>query len=1546
MGDSGTFSSPVADMTATPSATTMAATTSDLMDDSGSTGAEESTVTMAISPTSSSRPSTSQLETNTDTTSSVVLRDSFTDPGMDLTQFPMQHATDQLPGSHVAMTTTEKDTLTTDQFVSTVMLYSTVGVEKNSGGSESISAPVGVSRSSEFLEEASSELDIKLTTTVSMPQSGDSIDKAVKTDSSVSSSVSVQSTHSDFLVIDPLSGTKSSSVSVKGIIQTTSLSGSSDVQAHSSAIGLVPQVSRPQPSATSQELYSTYTPAQTLYTSGNTGLDTSFMQTSSPSLPPPTHKPVQTSSEGQSTILGHGLPDYILYAGVPAIGVGLFIFLLICIICICRRKHKASKSSPSKAQSSDMWVNHAQADITLTTRKPGSSLEDGIPFKPNIGCTTYEAVFDFNGSHGNHLTLKQGDLVYVSRKEDNGWWQGSHGGMSGWFPSNYVQAAPQDKLEEDNEVLMHGEDVTSFNLGRATPTNLRVSTLSEQEIEAEPIYCKIQHKDKQSVCSQGSNRSSSVTPTKPEANHPGYAAPLQQKHGNSAEHSSPHGIPYVAKFPFEARNLGELTINKGDLIHCREEGKHGWIRGTNNNTNKEGWCPASYVEKVVHEVTPDPASYQQLEANTDVVERQDLVGIVHHAIHSFDGEKAGDLQFEHGDYITVFQVLENGWWLGSKDKTVGWFPGSHVEMIDHPSSSPSPSTVCSESQGSLETSHELSEAVQDIPGPSTPTKHKPTRKAPPPPLKIVNSNFKPDNSSTTGNCNVNDQNLKSDHSKKAHAPDSKIPGLAGSKSLKIPRPKVAPPPPPIRQDDKPPTDDSVKDGIESSKARIDMDVEDISGSKQKVKPALPKRFIKPKLVTVPRGEVKLPDNREVGNGDVKLRAPPPLKPLAPKLGPIRAKLSAPKSHEDHVQSEEEEGAYFHITPQRRFDPILRQESSDDNIDRAESPPYRSMASFGNTFGKPPEEKIPIFSSFNHVPKEPASQLDMESRENDGSKNKITVSEDTLSKNHDDQKQQEKTQILKNELEEDTAIQYENSKEKMKPKSGIPVTPKMKPSKLQPPKHSLPEAHEPATSCEVENMEDNRVQGLHKVPCPESSDIPVSKSEESDEKPAAKEQDNMAPNEQLNITDNKPKGEHDNEVKVSDERPRADSFGRPPVAPKPKSKGLVKPKVYSKDIGVDIKALSEEMTEKQDKQETQDMVTVEKAKTPIDSIPNRQRTNSENESKISSRGRSDSESESRLPLSSSKTQKSPQVRGRKSNIPSPGIRNRSKENSKVHREENERGNSSCDQNKVDKSTTDVKSTTVSAPNDPDSLRNRSYSPAGRTGIPMSVRHRSNSPAGKSGIPPPGSPLKSPKQKSSALVQPKKITNGHDKPVNSISHNPAHGEPVAKSGQEMNEENTQNDSPSSVSKPDRPSKPSRKQGSQDGKPPKHGKSLLPVIHKSMEANVGSHNGVSSPSAGTKAKRGIPVAKQKRSPGPKNSSAEENHSSEPNKGSLFQATKSYTAQNDGELTFAAGTFVKELSDCDRAGWYVGMLADGTTGLYPGNHFQPSPVAAQSEA
>ena len=62
------------------------------------------------------------------------------------------------------------------------------------------------------------------------------------------------------------------------------------------------------------------------------------------------------------------------------------------------------------------------------------------------GCVTYEAVFDFPGELDTHLTLRQGDVVHVHRKEDNGWWRGTVADKTGWFPSNYVQAVLHGRL--------------------------------------------------------------------------------------------------------------------------------------------------------------------------------------------------------------------------------------------------------------------------------------------------------------------------------------------------------------------------------------------------------------------------------------------------------------------------------------------------------------------------------------------------------------------------------------------------------------------------------------------------------------------------------------------------------------------------------------------------------------------------------------------------------------------------------------------------------------------------------------------------------------------------------------------------------------------------------------------------------------------------------------------------------------------------------------------------------------------------------------------
>ncbi|KAI9480354.1 MAG: hypothetical protein EXX96DRAFT_481652 [Benjaminiella poitrasii] len=48
------------------------------------------------------------------------------------------------------------------------------------------------------------------------------------------------------------------------------------------------------------------------------------------------------------------------------------------------------------------------------------------------------ALYDFEAVNPEELNLRQGDIIIVTKKEDNGWWEGSLNGQSGVFPANYV----------------------------------------------------------------------------------------------------------------------------------------------------------------------------------------------------------------------------------------------------------------------------------------------------------------------------------------------------------------------------------------------------------------------------------------------------------------------------------------------------------------------------------------------------------------------------------------------------------------------------------------------------------------------------------------------------------------------------------------------------------------------------------------------------------------------------------------------------------------------------------------------------------------------------------------------------------------------------------------------------------------------------------------------------------------------------------------------------------------------------------------------------
>ncbi|XP_073988103.1 rho-type guanine nucleotide exchange factor isoform X2 [Rhodnius prolixus] len=58
-----------------------------------------------------------------------------------------------------------------------------------------------------------------------------------------------------------------------------------------------------------------------------------------------------------------------------------------------------------------------------------------------------QAVYSFKGKNNDELCFKKGDIITVTQLEEGGWWEGTLGEKTGWFPSNYVK---EYKVQSDN----------------------------------------------------------------------------------------------------------------------------------------------------------------------------------------------------------------------------------------------------------------------------------------------------------------------------------------------------------------------------------------------------------------------------------------------------------------------------------------------------------------------------------------------------------------------------------------------------------------------------------------------------------------------------------------------------------------------------------------------------------------------------------------------------------------------------------------------------------------------------------------------------------------------------------------------------------------------------------------------------------------------------------------------------------------------------------------------------------------------------------------
>lgn len=70
---------------------------------------------------------------------------------------------------------------------------------------------------------------------------------------------------------------------------------------------------------------------------------------------------------------------------------------------------------------------------------PPRAAAAAAPPPPKPKQKTAKCTFDYDAVNEDELTLKVGDIVVVTKQEDEGWWEGEFNGKHGVFPSNFVE---------------------------------------------------------------------------------------------------------------------------------------------------------------------------------------------------------------------------------------------------------------------------------------------------------------------------------------------------------------------------------------------------------------------------------------------------------------------------------------------------------------------------------------------------------------------------------------------------------------------------------------------------------------------------------------------------------------------------------------------------------------------------------------------------------------------------------------------------------------------------------------------------------------------------------------------------------------------------------------------------------------------------------------------------------------------------------------------------------------------------------------------------
>ncbi|XP_063893242.1 uncharacterized protein LOC110378155 isoform X7 [Helicoverpa armigera] len=220
------------------------------------------------------------------------------------------------------------------------------------------------------------------------------------------------------------------------------------------------------------------------------------------------------------------------------------------------------------------------------------------PKKPAVVEGRARAKFDFTAQTNLELPLKKGEVVVLTRRIDQNWWEGRNGSKTGIFPDSYVtilqepspsKPDPQPILNSDKPVaspaahgLLNGSAKRSMGPHSYTPQQ-NSPALSNAPPATQPLPGYVAKPAQASLS----------------ASERGYGPPTGA--GVDLNNTEPlyvdtnaEAIPYRAMYKYRPQNPDELELNEGDTVYVLEKCDDGWYVGSSQRTGRFGTFPGMY----------------------------------------------------------------------------------------------------------------------------------------------------------------------------------------------------------------------------------------------------------------------------------------------------------------------------------------------------------------------------------------------------------------------------------------------------------------------------------------------------------------------------------------------------------------------------------------------------------------------------------------------------------------------------------------------------------------------------------------------------------------------------------------------------------------------------------------------------------------------------------------------------------------------------------------------------------------------------------------